>query len=210
MTENEIKELFLKTNAFLEGHFLLSSGLHSPYYIQCAKVLQYPFYAEKLCKALIKKIKSHDIDIDVVIGPALGAVIVSYECAYQASKAYSKHIRGIFAERDKQDNDKLKLRRGFEIKPGEKVLVVEDVITTGKSTRETIDLVKVYGGNIVAVASLIDRRPEKLDYFVDNNKDKYPFFTLWKLEIPTYQPENCPLCKEGLPLVKPGSRSIIK
>ncbi|HIC87678.1 MAG TPA: orotate phosphoribosyltransferase [Aquificae bacterium] len=210
MTENEIKELFLKTNAFLEGHFLLSSGLHSPYYIQCAKVLQYPFYAEKLCRALIKKIKNSKIDIDLVIGPALGAVIVSYETAYQASKYYSKMIRGIFAERDKTDNDKLKLRRGFEIKEGEKVLVVEDVVTTGKSTRETIDLVKAYKGQVVAVASLIDRRPEKVDYFVDNNNEKYPFFTLWKLEIPTYDEKNCPLCKEGIKLVKPGSRTIIK
>jgi orotate phosphoribosyltransferase len=193
LTEERIKEIFLKTDAFLEGHFLLSSGLHSPYYLQCAKVLQYPEYAEELCKELARRINELGVEYDFVIAPALGGVIVSYET--------SRHlkVRGIFAERV---DGKLTLRRGFEIKEGERAVVVEDVVTTGKSTRETIEVVKQYGGEVVAVGSLVDRSGGKVNFGV-------PFVTLWRLEVPVYEPDSCPLCKEGkIPLVKPGSRNI--
>jgi orotate phosphoribosyltransferase len=193
LTEDKIKEIFLKTDAFLTGHFLLSSGLHSPYYLQCAKVLQYPEYAEILCGELAERIKGVAPDYDLVIAPAIGGIIVSYETARHLK------VRGIFAERV---NGKLTLRRGFEIKEGEKVVVVEDVVTTGKSTRETIEVVKSNGGEVVAVGSLVDRSGGKVDFGV-------PFETLWRLEVPVYKPEECPLCREGKePLVKPGSRDI--
>ncbi|OMH40471.1 orotate phosphoribosyltransferase [Desulfurobacterium indicum] len=194
LTEEEIKEIFLKANAFLEGHFLLSSGLHSPYYLQCAKVLQYPEYAEVLCKEIAEKVKELEVDIDFVIAPAIGGIIVSYETARHTG------VRGIFAER--KDGVNLVLRRGFEIKPGEKALVVEDVVTTGKSTKETIEVVKSFGGKVVAVGSLVDRSGGKVDFGV-------PFVTLWRLEVPAYEPSSCPICKEGkIPLEKPGSRKI--
>ena len=193
LTEERIKEIFLKTDAFLEGHFLLSSGLHSPYYLQCAKVLQYPEFAEELCKELARRINELGVEYDLVIAPALGGIIVSYET--------SRHlkVRGIFAERV---DGKLTLRRGFEIKPGERAVVVEDVVTTGKSTRETIEVVKQHGGEVVAVGSLVDRSGGKVNFGV-------PFVTLWRLEVPVFEPDSCPLCKEGkIPLVKPGSRNI--
>ncbi|TCK03991.1 orotate phosphoribosyltransferase [Phorcysia thermohydrogeniphila] len=193
LTEERIKEIFLKTDAFLEGHFLLSSGLHSPYYLQCAKVLQYPEYAEELCRELARRINELGVEYDLVIAPALGGVIVSYET--------SRHlkVRGIFVERV---DGKLTLRRGFEIKEGERAVVVEDVVTTGKSTRETIEVVKQHGGEVVAVGSLVDRSGGKVNFGV-------PFVTLWRLEVPVYEPDSCPLCKEGkIPLVKPGSRNI--
>jgi orotate phosphoribosyltransferase len=133
------------------------------------------------------------VDYDFVIAPAIGGIIVSYETARHLK------VRGIFAERV---NGELTLRRGFEIKPGERAVVVEDVVTTGKSTRETINVVKSQGGKVVAVGSLVDRSGGKVDFGV-------PFETLWKLEVPVYEPDECPLCKEGKePLVKPGSRNI--
>jgi len=192
LTEDEIKEIFLKTNAFLEGHFLLSSGLHSPYYLQCARVFQYPEYGELLCKELARRIEEADINCEVVIAPALGGVIVSYELARQLG------VRGIFAERV---NGNLTLRRGFEIREGEKVIVVEDVITTGGSLRETMEIVKERGGTIVATASIVDRSAGKVNFGV-------PFFTLWSLNVPAYTPEVCPLCKQKIPIEKPGSRNL--
>ncbi len=193
LNQDEIKEIFLKADAFLEGHFLLSSGLHSPYYLQCAKVLQYPQYAEVLCRELARRISELNVGFDLVIAPAIGGIIVSYETARHLK------VRGIFAERV---NGKLTLRRGFEIGKGERAVVVEDVITTGKSTRETIEVVKENGGKVVAVGSLVDRSGGKVNFGV-------PFTTLWRLEVPVYEPEKCPLCKEGkIELVKPGSRDI--
>ena len=193
LTEDQIKEIFLKADAFLEGHFLLSSGLHSPYYLQCAKVLQYPEYSEILCKELARRIENLEVEYDLVIAPAIGGIIVSYETA--------RHLktRGLFAERV---DGKLTLRRGFKIEPGERVVVVEDVVTTGKSTKETIEVVNQHNGEVVAVGSLVDRSGGKVDFGT-------PFVTLWRLEVPVYEPDSCPLCREGkIPLVKPGSRNI--
>ncbi|ADQ04728.1 orotate phosphoribosyltransferase [Caldicellulosiruptor owensensis OL] len=188
MNKEAYIQMFKDTDALLEGHFLLSSGKHSAKYLQCARVLQYPNLSEMICRDLAQYFK--DEQIDVVIGPALGAVTLSYELARQLK------CRSIFAERE---DGIMKLRRGFKIEEGEKVLVVEDVVTTGGSVREIIEIVKEYRGEIVAVAGIVDRSGGKVDL-------GYPLKTLLTLEIETFDPEECPLCKEGIPIVKPGSR----
>ena len=191
MNENELLKIFKKENAYLSGHFLLSSGLHSPNYVQCSLVLQKPQVAEKLCRELARLLKKHRID--AVIGPALGGVIVSYEMG-RALK-----VRSLFAERV---DGSFMLRRGFSLKRNERVLVVEDVVTTGKSIYEVIDLVEQQGARIEAVASLVDRSDGVAIFAQD-------FYSLLKFNIKTYRPEQCPLCRERrVPLVKPGSRDI--
>lgn len=190
MTQDDVLDLYKKTGALLKGHFLLSSGLHSDQYLQSALVLQQPDIATKLCSALASRFKS--LRIDVVIAPALGGVFVSHETARALG------ARALFAERV---NGELVLRRGFTIQPGERVLVVEDVITTGKSTRETIEVVKRTGGVVVAVGSLVDRSAGKADLGV-------PYQSLATLDVPSYEPTACPLCKAGGKPVKPGSRGL--
>lgn len=192
MTSEDVLEIYKKTGALLSGHFLLSSGLHSDSYLQSALVLQQPEIATKLCAALADQFRGHRID--VVIAPAIGGILVSHETARALG------VRALFAERV---NGMLTLRRGFVIKQGERVLVVEDVITTGKSTKETIDVVKQTGGVVVAAASLIDRSGGKAEIGV-------PYKSLVTLNIPTYQPDACPMCKAGSAPIKPGSRDIIK
>lgn len=189
-SRNEIMEIFLKTEALLNGHFLLTSGRHSNQYFQCAKVLQYPNYTEQVCKKIVDYFNSYDID--TVVSPAMGGIIVGQEVARQLNK------RSIFAEREDKN---LVLRRGFEIKPGEKVLVCEDVVTTGGSVFEVIEIVKRSGGNLVGVGFLVDRSNGKVNFGV-------PQISALKLEVVSYLPEECPMCKEGIPVVKPGSRKI--
>jgi orotate phosphoribosyltransferase len=188
MTEKEILSILKESNAIKEGHFLLSSGLHSNKYLQMAQVLQYPDKAKMLCEQLAKDYK--DKNIDLVIAPAIGGIILSYQVASALG------ARSIFAERKE---DKMKLRRGFKIKDNENVLIVEDVLTTGSSVKEIVSLVKKHSGNIVAIASLVDRSEKEI--FKD-----IPFKALIKMDIETYPPEKCPLCKKNLPLNKPGSR----
>ena len=188
MTENEILDIFRKHSALLEGHFVLSSGLHSDRYVQCALVLQHPDAAEVLCTQLASKLKH--LGATVVAAPALGGVIVSYEVARALG------VRSLFTER--QDGA-MTLRRGFSFAPGEPTLVVEDVVTTGGSTRETIAAVEQAGGKVVGVGSLIDRSGGKVDLGV-------PRAALVTLDVKTYNPSDCPLCKAGTPAVKPGSR----
>ncbi len=191
MTEKNILKIFKSEKALLSGHFLLSSGLHSPHYLQCALLLQKPWIAQEICKALAKKLSG--IKIDVVIGPALGGILVSYEMG-RALK-----VKSIFAERV---DGTLILRRGFSLKKNEKVLVVEDVITTGKSTQEVITLVKQQNAKLMAVASIVDRSDGAAIFEAD-------LFTLLKMNIKTYRPEICPLCKQGgIPVMKPGSRAV--
>ena len=191
MTEKEIIQIFKKEQALLTGHFLLSSGLHSPNYMQCALVLQKPWVAEKLCKALGKKLAKYKAQ--AVIGPALGGMIVSYELG-RALK-----VRSIFAERQDQI---FSLRRGFSVKKGEKVIAVEDVITTGKSVHEVIELIEREGAKVVAVASIVDRSAGQARF-------KQDFVSVLPMDIKTYRPEDCPLCKEGkIPVAKPGSRKL--
>ena len=190
MKQEEVLEIYRRTGALLSGHFLLSSGLHSDRYLQSALVLQQPEIATKLCAALADYFK--DQKIEVVIAPALGGVFVSHETARALG------VRALFAERV---NGELTLRRGFTINPGERVLVVEDVITTGKSTRETIEVVKKAGGSVIAAASLVDRSGGKAELGV-------PYRSLVILDVPTYTAENCPLCRTGGTPVKPGSRGM--
>ena len=190
MTQAEVLDIYKNTGALLTGHFLLSSGLHSERYLQSALVLQQPDIATRLCAALAEHFK--DSTIQAVIAPALGGVFVSHETARALG------VRALFAERV---NGELTLRRGFTIKPGERILVVEDVITTGKSTRETIEVVKKAGGVVVAAASLVDRSGGKATFGV-------PYKALATLEVPSYTAEECPLCKAGGAPIKPGSRGL--
>lgn len=191
MTQEDILQLFKESGALLQGHFLLSSGLHSDRYLQCALVLQQPDRAERLGAALAEKLRALNPEkADFVIAPALGGVLVSHEVARACG------VRGLFAERK---DGELSLRRGFEIRPGERCYVVEDVVTTGGSTKETMDVVVRAGGIVLAAGSLIDRTGGKADLGV-------PRAALAVLDIPTYSPEQCPLCKAGSRAIKPGSR----
>lgn len=190
LTKEEALEIFIKSKALLNGHFRLTSGRHSSQYMQCAQVLQYPEYAGRLCEDLAEKFK--DTQVDMVIGPAMGGILVSYEVARALG------VKSIFTERE---NGVMTLRRGFVINPGDKVLVVEDVVTTGGSVREVIDVVREKGGDIVGVGLLVDRTGGQADFGVKTE-------SILKLEIQSYDPEECPLCKEGQPVVKPGSRQV--
>ncbi len=188
MNEKEILKIFETTQGLLKGHFKLSSGLHSSDYLQCACVLQYPEYAERLCKELVTPFK--DDNVTCVVGPALGGVVVSYESA----KALG--VRSIFTERKDRN---MVLRRGFEIKPDDRVLVVEDVITTGLSTKEVLDVVRSKCATIVGVASIVDRSGKNIDFGVKSS-------SLLKLDLPVFPQDKCPLCKKGVEIQKPGSR----
>jgi len=188
VSEKEVLGLFERSGALLTGHFKLSSGLHSEKYLQCALVLQYPDMAGKLSKALADKFSSEKID--VVIGPALGGVTLAYEVARALG------VRGLFTER--QDG-KMVLRRGFSIAKDERVLVVEDVVTTGGSTKEVIELVKSFGGTITGVGCIIDRSAAAVDFGAS-------FKSLAKVKVETFEEDKCPLCKNRTPITKPGSR----
>ena len=187
MTDS-VEEIFKKSGAVLEGHFLLASGLHSPVYWEKFQVLQYPEYTEQLCRIIADHFR--DRDVQVVAGPTTGGVILAYEVARQLG------VRGIFAENS--DKEGREFRRGFKIDPGERVLIVDDVFTRGGSIRDTIDAIKKLGGEIVGIGVLIDRSPEKIDL-------ELPFFSCHRVEVTTYKPEECPLCARGVPLVKRGS-----
>ncbi len=200
MEKEKILNLFTEKKALLKGHFLLSSGLHSDTYLQSALVLQYPDLAGKLARLLVKKILStyqliNLSTIDVVVSPALGGIVIGQEVARVLD------CRAIFTEREKVRGNHLKmnLRRGFQIRKGEKVIVAEDVITTGGSTQEVINAVKNRGGKVVAVVCLVDRSGGQVKF-------DCPLISLLKLEIANYPPQECPLCRKNIPFVKPGSR----
>jgi len=188
LNKEDILKIFLDTEAMLTGHFRLTSGKHSDRYFQCAQVLQYPHYCEILCKDLAERFK--DTGITTVIGPAMGGITVSYEVARILG------ARSLFTERD---NGYMTLRRGFTIQPGEKVLVVEDVITTGGSVMEVINVVRKAGAEVVGAGVLVDRSNGQVVLGVRTE-------ALLVTSVVTYDPEDCPLCKAGIPAVKPGSR----
>lgn len=183
-----VVEILKEVGALLEGHFLLSSERHSNRYCQCAKLLQYPDKAEKVLAVAVEKLKG--VEFDLVLGPAMGGIIVAYEIGRQMGKPaiFSERVDGVMA-----------LRRGFEIKPGERVLITEDVVTTGKSSLETAELIKQLGGEVVGIACIVDRRSCEVPY---------PIYGCVSLEIESWEKDNCPLCREGKPYVKPGSRNI--
>jgi orotate phosphoribosyltransferase len=189
MTQDDVLKIFKDNNALLEGHFKLSSGLHSGQYLQCALLLQYPDMAARLCAGLAKEFKNKKVT--AVIGPALGGVVVSYEVAR------SLGARSLFAERDAAGA--MVLRRGFSIDKSDSVLLVEDVVTTGGSLLELVDIVKASGARLVGVAVLIDRSAGSASFGV-------PFTALAKIDIKAYSESDCPFCKQGVPIVKPGSK----
>jgi orotate phosphoribosyltransferase len=190
---NEILDVFERTGAYLRGHFRLTSGLHSPEYLQCAQVLQHPEYAEQLGRQLARTLRAVDetASIKVVVSPAIGGLIIGHEVA-RALKA-----RFLFTERDAEG--KMTLRRGFKVTPGEMAVVVEDVITTGGSTREVCDVLKTDGANVLAAGSIIDRSGGKAEVGVRR-------VAMATLEARTYTEADCPLCRDGVPVEKPGSR----
>ena len=188
MTQDDVLKLFRDSGALLEGHFKLSSGLHSGGYLQCALVLQHPQHAEALGRALAAKLAAQAPT--VVLSPALGGLIIGHEVARGLG------VRAIFAER--QDKI-LTLRRGFSLSPGDRVVVIEDVVTTGGSTKETMVVAEAAGATVVAAGSVIDRSG-------GNATLGAPFSALVTLNLPTYQPDDCPMCKAGSEVVKPGSR----
>ena len=182
-----------KTDALLEGHFVLSSGLHSPKYIQCAKLLSFPNLADKICKSLANKIKKNFKKIDLILAPAMGGVIIGYEIG----KILKKET--IFCERV---NGKFTLRRGFGIKKGARVLIIEDVITTGKSSLECVKLIKKANAKLVGFASIIDRSTKK------SLKIKNKIVSHLKINVPSYNLKNIPKSLKSIPITTPGSRFI--
>jgi orotate phosphoribosyltransferase len=185
----DLLDLFRKSGALLDGHFRLTSGLHSTGYLQCALVLQHPTHAEALGRALGQLVA--DLKATVVLSPALGGIVIGHEVARAIG------VRALFAER--QDGA-LMLRRGFILAETDRVLVVEDVVTTGKSTRETMQVAAAAGGRVVGAACIVDRG--------GSGSFDVPFRSLVSMTLPTYEPERCPLCAQGLPVVKPGSRPV--
>lgn len=190
MKEADVKQLLIDTGAIMEGHFLLTSGLHSPLYVEKFQVLQYPKHTEQLCQALADKFR--DENVELVVGPVTGGVLLAHEVGK------SLGTRAIFTERE---NGRMTLRRGFVIKPGERVLVVEDIVTTGGSVQEVIEVVREHGGHLVGVGMLVDRSGGKANFDI-------PAKSLLQLDVTTYKPEECPLCKEGMPMTKRGSRKL--
>lgn len=190
LTHEQATKIFLDSGALMNGHFRLTSGRHSNQYMQCAQVLKYPDYTEELARHIAEHFMNDNIEL--VIGPAMGGIIVAYEVARQLK------VPGIFTER--QDSV-MTLRRNFEIKPGTRVLVVEDVVTTGGSVKEVIEVVKEAGGIVAGVGVLVDRSNGSVDFGVKQ-------VAVLTMNIESWEPDNCPLCQEGkIPVVKPGSRS---
>lgn len=181
-------EILKQTGALLDGHFLLTSGKHSKQYVQCAKILRYPDKAEQVLRPVAEKLR--ELNLDLLVGPAMGGIIVAYELGRQLG------LESIFTERVE---GKMELRRGFEIKEGTRIAICEDVVTTAKSSMEVKELLESMGGKVIAIASIIDRTTGNVDVDV---------ISAIKLEIETFEQENCPLCEAGEAYVKPGSRKI--
>ena len=186
------QELLKKSDALLEGHFILSSGKHSNRYIQCAKLIENPVYCEEVAKIIANKIKEKGIKVDLCVGPAMGGVIISYELARALG------VNAIFTERE---NGSMTLRRGFSVEKDMNVIIVEDVITTGKSSFETVDVIRSYGANVVALTSIVNR----------SNKDEInalPIISASKIDVEVWDEEDLPEDIKKIPATKPGSRSL--
>lgn len=194
MNKDSVLAEFRAAGALLEGHFLLSSGLHSPVYLQCAKVLADPVRAARLCKILAAKVRARFGEIGLVVSPAMGGVVVGYEMARQLG------AQAIFTERER---GQFTFRRGFAINPGQRIVMVEDVVTTGLSSRECIETIERHGGSVVAAACLIDRSGGKADVGV-------PLLPLASIDAPVFRAEDVPPDLARIPAVKPGSRTMVK
>lgn len=190
MTKEEIIAVFKDKGVMLEGHFLLTSGRHSDRYMQCAKLFQYPKISEAVCANLAEKMAG--FGADVVVGPAIGGIILAYEMSRQLG------ARNIFAERE---DGKMTLRRGFTVQLGERAIVTEDVVTTGGSVKEVIELLNGLGVQTLAVGCIVDRSEGAVDFGI-------PLFSVLSMKIESYEPGDCPICQTGIPAVKPGSRSF--
>ena len=184
---NSAEEIFQKSGAKMEGHFLLASGLHSPIYWEKFRVLQFPAYTEQLCRMIAEHFLGQEVQ--VVAGPTTGGIILAFEVARQLG------VRGIFAEKEGEERA---FRRGFSISPGERVLIVDDILTTGKSVHEVIAAVNKQGGEIIGIGVLVDRSEQNVDF-------GFSLFSCYRAKTITYSPSDCPLCAERVPLVKPGS-----
>ena len=182
-----VEEILQKSGAMLKGHFVLTSGVHSPIYWEKFRVLQFPNYTEQLCRLIADRFRKERIE--VVAGPTTGGIILSFEVARQLG------VRGIFAEKD--GADKRAFRRGFSIKPGERVLIVDDIVTTGSSVRQVMDSVTAQGGNIIGIGILVNRSEQELSFGV-------PFFACHRAVTLTYPPDKCPLCAAKIPLTQAG------
>lgn len=190
LTKDQVSEIFKTTGTIMEGHFRLTSGLHSGLYVEKFRVLEHPRYTEILCREIARRYENDGITL--VVGPAIGGVIIAYEVARALG------VRSIFCERE---DGKLVLRRGFQISPEDRVLVVEDIVTTGGSVKEVLEVVQQSGATIVGVGLLVDRSNGKANL-------GYRTEALLTMQVTTHQPDDCPLCQQGLPIVKPGSRKI--
>lgn len=190
MENKIILDILRECGSLLDGHFLLSSGKHSDRYCQCAKLLQYPDKAAEALAPVTEQVK--DLGATVVVGPAMGGVVVAYELARLLD------IRGVFTERIDGD---MQFRRGFTLAKGEKVLIGEDVVTTGKSTLETAKAIEALGAVVVGLCCIVDRRAPGIML-------PFPIFSATSLDVKTFEPDNCPLCREGIPAEKPGSRRL--
>ncbi len=197
MNETDIRKTFVDTEALLEGHFQLTSGRHSNNYMQCARVLQFPDVAERMGEELVERIKGENagvpVKVDAVCAPAIGGIILGHVVA----RAFG--VRAIFAEREGGAGP-LKLRRGFNIKPGESVVAVEDVITTGGSLKEIVQLIRSAGAKVVGVAAVAERSAVPVDFGATKS-------VLLKIPLKDYAPEECPQCQQNVPIDKPGSRA---
>ena len=182
-----VEEIFQKSGAILNGHFLLASGLHSPIYWEKFRVLQFPNYTEQLCRVIATHFQKQRVQ--VVAGPTTGGIILAYEVARQLG------VRGIFAE--KEGTKQRAFRRGFSINPGERVLIVDDILTTGNSIGEVMAAVTKQGGTVIGIGVLVDRAEQRIEFGV-------PLFSCYRSITPTYTPQDCPLCAARIPLVKPG------
>ncbi len=185
---DKTEDIFQKSGALLKGHFLLTSGLHSPVYWEKFRVLQFPNYTEPLCRMIADHFRRQNVQ--VVAGPTTGGIILAFEVARQLG------VRGIFAEKEDEERS---FRRGFTVDPGERVLIVDDILTTGSSIREVIAAVKKLDGNIIGIGVLVDRSEQAPDF-------GFPLFSCHHSATVTYRPEECPLCAAKIPLIKPGSR----
>jgi orotate phosphoribosyltransferase len=193
LSEKKTKQIFLKTKALLQGHFILSSGLRSAQYLQCAKLLMHPKQAELICKSLAGKIRKNIKKIDIVVAPAMGGIIVGYEVArhLKVPSVFVERVSGFF-----------QLRRGFEIKPGARVLIVEDVITTGKSSLECAAVLKKYKAKVVGFACIVDRSN-------NNSVIKSKIISQISFNVPTYKENEVPDFLKSIPAIKPGSRDLV-
>jgi orotate phosphoribosyltransferase len=199
MLSEQAMELFRRTGVMQEGHFKLTSGRHSDRYMQCARLFQYPEESMEVCTEIVKFFR--DENVDLVVGPAIGGIVMAYEAA-RILCAHGARVRNVFAERE---NGVMTLRRGFQVEAGQRALVVEDVVTTGGSVKEVIELLHASNVEVVGVGAVVDRSGGTVEFKAPDSR-VIPFHAFAALKVESWEADACPLCRQGLPIVKPGSR----